>query len=345
MTPAVRLPVVDAVAPPERLAAFRILVGVFATLYVLTRVRVYLGLGGRPEGAFEGVGVLGPLSGPLPHGLVVAVVLATVATGVASTLGTCFRATAPIFAVGLLVLGTYRSSFGQLLHFENLFVLHAMVLAASPAADAWAVRPLSRARRSPDRTQASTSYGFPLALASMITVLTYVIAGIAKLHNGGVEWVVGDTLRNHVAYSAARLDLIGGAPAPLAAIVVDHAWVLGLLAAATVLIELGAPLALLGRRWRWTWSGLAWSMHVGILATMVIAFPYPLFGVAFAPLFRLEHLRHPLSHRPRWLRRVIARASSRATIGSGPPGPCARGAAPRRVGPIGHATPPRGRRL
>lgn len=299
--------IVDAIAPPERLAVFRILVGLFTTVYVLTRVPVYLGLGDRPEGAFDGVGVLGRLSGPLPHGLVVVVVLTTMVTGVAFTLGTWFRATAPVFAVGLLVLGTYRSSFGQLLHFEDLFVLHALVLAAAPAADALALRPRWRARRGPDLSQPSTAYGFPLALTSAITLLTYVIAGIAKLRHGGAEWVIGDALRNHVAYSAARLDLIGGTPAPLAAAVVDHEWILRPLAVATLLVEVGAPLALLGRRWRWAWSSLAWSMHVGILATMLIAFPYPLSGVAFAPLFRLEHLRHPWSRRPRWLRRVGAR--------------------------------------
>ena len=34
----------------------------------------------------------------------------------------------------------------------------------------------------------------------------------------------------------------------------------------------------------------AWLMHVGIFAFMLIGFPFPLFLVAFAPLYRIERL-------------------------------------------------------
>jgi hypothetical protein len=45
------------------------------------------------------------------------------------------------------------------------------------------------------------------------------------------------------------------------------------------------------------WSIAAFAFHVGVLAVMAIFFPYPLFGLAFAPLFAAERL--PLW---RWLR-------------------------------------------
>lgn len=295
MRPARRIPIVDAVAPPERLAAFRALVGIFVMTYVLIRLPVYLGLRNRPDGAFEGIGVLSVLTEAPSHTLVVSVLIVTLATGVAFTIGAWFRITAPVFALGLLFLGTVRSSFGQLLHFENLFVIHVMVLALSPAADAWAISPGRRgsARTAANGGEPSTRYGFPLAVASLVTVLTYVVAGIAKLRYGGLEWMFGDTLGNHVAYSASRQDLIGASAPPLAALAVSHAWIFPPLAVGSVLIELAAPLALLGRRSRWLWAGLAWTMHLGILTTMLVGFPYPLFGVAFAPLFPLEKLRHP----------------------------------------------------
>jgi hypothetical protein len=38
------------------------------------------------------------------------------------------------------------------------------------------------------------------------------------------------------------------------------------------------------------WATAAWLFHVGIVALMAIVFAYPLSGVAFAPLFRLERL-------------------------------------------------------
>ncbi len=66
------------------------------------------------------------------------------------------------------------------------------------------------------------------------------------------------------------------------------------------LIELGAPVALLGGRIRTAWVIAAWLMHAGILAFMLVGFPYPLFGVAFAPFFRIERLWWD---RPSWMRR------------------------------------------
>ena len=129
-----------------------------------------------------------------------------------------------------------------------------------------------------------------------------MVAGIAKLLYGGLDWVVGDTLRNHVAYAAARADLLGGTPSTLAgwAVRLDRMWPLA--AAGTIVVELAAPVALLGGRLRTTWVICTWLMHLAILAFMLIVFPLPLSLVAFAPLYRIERL---WTERPVWLRRPI----------------------------------------
>jgi hypothetical protein len=57
---------------------------------------------------------------------------------------------------------------------------------------------------------------------------------------------------------------------------------------ATLLVELGAPVALLTGRWRTCWVVAAWGFHVGVLALMAISFPYQLTGVAFASFLRME---------------------------------------------------------
>jgi hypothetical protein len=101
---------------------------------------------------------------------------------------------------------------------------------------------------------------------------------------------VGDSLRHHIAYSAARLELLGGTPSPLARPVVEQAWLLPPMAAASVAIELAAPVALLGRWPRTAWVASAWAMHAAIAALMLVTFPYPLFLVAFAPFFELERV-------------------------------------------------------
>jgi hypothetical protein len=36
-----------------------------------------------------------------------------------------------------------------------------------------------------------------------------------------------------------------------------------------------------------------WGFHAAVAATMFVLFPYPLAGVAFAPLYRLERWRRP----------------------------------------------------
>jgi hypothetical protein len=305
-----RLPIVDAVAPAERLAMLRILTGVFAVAYLLVRLPAFVQLGDRRSG-FDGVGLAMLLDRPVEGSVVDAVVVVTLLSGVGFVLGWRFRATGPLFAVGLLALGSYRGSWGQLLHFENLMVLYLLIVALAPAVDAWSID----ARRRRDRREVpgeSVRYGFPIALAGLVLVITYVIAGFAKLRYGGLDWMFGDTLRNHVAYAAARLNLLGGSPSPLAgwAVRLDGIW--PFVAAVTIVIELGAPVALLGGRIRTAWVAAAWLMHLGVLVFMLIGFAFPLFLVAFAPLYRVERLwtERPLPRRRSSVQRAERTASA-----------------------------------
>ena len=289
---AVRLRGGDGPAPAERLAGFRIVLGVFVTCYLVIRSPMFLELGNRATSRFEPVGVFQlfdrPLVGPVNN----AAVLVGIALSIGFTVGWRFRLVGPLFAAGLLVLASHRSSWGQLLHFEHLMVLHALVVGFSPAADSWSLdsRRHMRAGRNVDTDPTGDRYGFPLLIASVVMSITYVIAGVAKMRYGGIKWVTGDTLRNHIAYSATRLELLGGWASPAASMVIDAAWLLAPMAALSVLVELAAPVALLGGRWRNGWVVAAWLMHAGIYVLMLVGFPSPLFLVAFAPLFPLERL-------------------------------------------------------
>lgn len=283
--------VLDATAPPTRLAALRVVVGVFVLVYLVGRLPVFLALADRPSEDFDGVGVLAPLSSPPSGGVLTAVFIVALATGLAATIGWRYRPNAIGFAVAVLFLTTLRGSWGQLLHFENLMVLQLVVLAVSPAAEAWSLDAKRMApERRPEPDAFSIRYGWPIAVMGLITVVTYVITGVAKLRYGGLDWLSGETLRNHIAYSAARLDLIGGNPPVLAEIAVRWESLLTVAAFGTVLIELGAPVAMIGHRLRNVWVAAVWLMHVGIFLTMAVGFPSPLFGVAFAPFFALERV-------------------------------------------------------
>jgi hypothetical protein len=277
-------------APAVRLAMFRIMIGVFSAGYLVARLPTLLALGSEAPIGWDPVGVLWWLADPLPSWAIGCGVFATIALAVAYATGAAFRVVGPAFATALLFITTYRSSAGQLLWFDNLLVLHAIVIACSSAADAL------RLGRRDDSVGQSARYGWPLRVAAIVTVVTYALAGISKLRIGGTAWLDGESLRNHVAYSATRLRVLGGTPSPLAEPMMELGWLFTPLAVATLVIELGAPLALFVSRLRVPWVALVWCMHAAIAATMFVVFPYPLALIAFAPLFRLERLV-PAHHR------------------------------------------------
>jgi hypothetical protein len=273
-------------APAERLAVLRILTGLFAFVYLVVRLRAFLALADADRSAFDPVGVLWFLHTPLPGSAVRDLLLVTLLLALGYTLGLGFRFSGPAFAIALLILTTYRNSFGQLLWFEALIVLHVLIVGFAPSGDALSVG------RSAGTAVESQAYGAPVRLAAAVTVLTYVLSGIAKLRIGGLGWMSAGTLQNHIAYSAARLDVLGGTPSPWAPWLVGHRSLLAPLAVATVVLEVGAPAALFAGWVRTVWVGAIWLLHVGIAATLFVVFPYPLCGVAFAPFFRLERLAH-----------------------------------------------------
>jgi len=286
-------------APPERLATFRVLVTGFITAYLLVRLPVFLALGDNHPSRFEPVGVISLLNQPLPSTAVKLVAAATVVLGGAAFVGFRFSLSGPLFAVLVLAVFSYRSSWGQILWFEHLMALHGAVVGFSPAADALSLD----ARRSSPRAVAHVRYGWPVRLAAIITVTTYLIAGVAKVRIGGLDWVEGESLRNHIAFSAARTEVLGGFSSPLAKPLMNLPWVLTVPAAGSVLLELAAPLALAGGPLRRVWVVATWSMHALIAASMFVVFAYPLYGIAFAPLYRLEHLGPRIVATTRSLRR------------------------------------------
>ncbi len=271
-------------APAERLAALRIAVGGFATVWLIARLPELAAMARSPASQLAAVGVVRVLRAPLPPGAVIAIAVATIALLAAFTLGVAYRIAAPLAALGALWTLSYRSSWGMVFHTEDLLVLHLIALALAPAADAWA---LGAPRARGDR---GAGYGWAIRLLAALTCATYLLAGIAKLRLAGVDWLAGAQLGHQIAIDNLRKALLGGATAPLAAPLVAHPVALGILSIATLGIELGAPLALLGGRVARGWAAAAWLFHAGVILAMNVWFPYPLSGVAFLPLFAAERV-------------------------------------------------------
>lgn len=267
-----------AAAPARYLAVVRIGVGAYALAWLAVTVAELLALGDLDPSRFEPVGVVGALGiGPLDRWVLGVVWVATVVAAGTVVSGRWYRVAALVFALGLLFLTTYQNSWGKLLHTENVLVLHALILAVSPAGDALA---LGVRRRRPD----SFRYGWPLRVMALATVLAYVAAGVSKLRYGGVRWMTAENLQSWVAFDLVRKELFGDPYLTAVVDALDHAWPFAVAAVFTVTVELAAPVALLGRRGARAWVAAAWLLHVSVLVVMAVGFPYQLVGVAFLPV-------------------------------------------------------------
>ena len=286
----------DTPAPAARLACLRIAVGGFAFAYLVVRARSMLSVTAFSAAEFRPVGVVSLLAAPLPAVWVYAIDFLALASGLAFVLGAGFGLVGPVFAALLLWVTSYRSSWGMIFHTDNLLVLHVLVLGVSPAADALSWDARRRARAAAVTPSAAVSgppteharYGWAIRTMAILTAITYALAGVAKLKLSGGAWLGGGLLRSHIAYDNLRKVELGSGLSALGVWFVKHPVVFAPLAVMTMLVELGAPLALLHRRVALVWCVAAWSFHIGVALLMSITFLYPLSGVAYLPLFRLE---------------------------------------------------------
>ena len=269
-------------APAERLAALRIFIGGYAFLYLWIRFGELLAVSRLPVAQWKAVGVT-TWSGHLPPSVVIALVVATMVALGAFVLGAGYRYVAPVAALGLLFVTTYRNSWGMVFHTENLLVLHVAALSLAPAADAWSIdrwRGWVRAH--------TGGYGWAIKLLVALTAATYVLAGVAKLRIAGLDWIDGELLRNQIAIDNLRKALLGDSVAPLATQFLEHPAGFTIFSALTMVLELGAPVALVGGLPARMWALAIWGFHVGVVLLMNIWFLYPLVFVAFLPVVHCE---------------------------------------------------------
>lgn len=288
-----------AVMPPERLAALRVIVGGFAWIYLVVRGAHLTGYAQFPARNFAPVGAISWLEAPLPAAAVYATYSVALVAGIGFVTGAYFRLSGPLFAAGFLWVTTYRNSWGMIFHTDNLVALHLAALALAPAAEAWSYDARGREPPAPNGR-----FGWAVRASCCLTIASYVLAGVAKLRNAGWAWSDGDILRSHVAYDALRKIELGSFHSPVGAWLVAYEWPFQVLGLLTLVLELGAPLALLDRRLRTGWVLGVWGFHMGVIALMAITFAYPVTGAAFASFFAVERLwTHPRVQR--FVRKIL----------------------------------------
>jgi hypothetical protein len=300
-----------AAVPAQRVAGVRILVGLFAVWYLWGRYLSFLYLNRLPVSNWRPIGAVSlVVDQPLDPLVWQAIVIATIVAAIAFTLGILYRVTGPVFALLLLFTTTYRNSWSMVFHTENLLVMHTAALALAPAADVWSVDRWWRARRGAPMPEPDGKYAWAVRLAAVLTATTYVIAGLAKLRLTGFDWLDGHQLRNQIGFDNLRKALLGDKVAGLAVPLLEHPALFIALSLLTVAVEIGAPIALLGGRIAALWAVTAWGFHVGVIMLMGIVFPYPLYGIAYAPLFAVER---PMGWIGRQVGRLVARVRKRPT--------------------------------
>jgi hypothetical protein len=87
--------------------------------------------------------------------------------------------------------------------------------------------------------------------------------------------------------------LLGSQEAPLAYALRDQKLLFGLMGFGSLLLELGAPLALVDRRLSRLWALGTYGMHWGNYMIMGITFRYQMAGLIFASYFPVERLVGP----------------------------------------------------
>lgn len=268
-----------------QLGRVRQLVVAYCFVWSVARLPFWIDQARLPDRRHDPVGLLSLTGDRFALPAIAIIFAVTAGAGILAFLGRAWPSSGIVFALGFLALTTHGNSYGQILHTEQLPVLHLLVLAAGPAGCGY------RSRRDPG--PADVRFGWPLRVLSLVTVMTYMVAGVAKIRFGGEPWFRGETLRILLAEDNLRKDLLGDPSSPLAPLVLRLPWLFGPAVAGSLIIELGAPLALINRRLAILWCGAAWLFHATVLATMAVLFLYPLLGLAFVPLISGYGNREP----------------------------------------------------
>lgn len=278
--------------PAERLALLRILVGLFALWYNLDRYTMYIRVANTSSRLFDQAGIVKLLNQPLSAYQFEYLLIVTIILNIFFVLGVKHKISGPIFAFALLFLMCYRNSWSNIYHNYNSLVLTIMVLGITPAADrlsfdCW----MAKRKRWLDRGSIHWKYGWPIMLICLLTVLSYFLAGSAKiLGELKWEWVDGSAMRSQVAVDALRKDLLGKSGTTLFKTIYPYTWLFTILGITTIIAEIGAPLVLLNSKVAKVWAVITWGMHWGIYFLMDIHFPYHLCGFIFLPFFPIEKI-------------------------------------------------------
>jgi hypothetical protein len=199
--------------------------------------------------------------------------------GVLSALGITWKCALVLGAVGLFrrvslgvaaVLGAYAmgltGSFVKLNYDVGLPVILLFVFWIARSTDALSIDAVIARRRGRPVPAASAEYTWPLALGRVLIALAFFAAGAAKMRHSGFHWITTDNLR----WLFVAQQYTHHPPLDWAARIAEVPWLCRVIAAGTVGLEVGYPIALFATRLR-PWIVVAtMALQIGIQLFMGI---------------------------------------------------------------------------
>lgn len=275
---------------PERIAIVRIITGLFSLWYLTTRFSMMQRIAKSSTSKFEPVGIVSFLESPLSIELFNWILYVTLVLNVLYIIGLKYRFIGPAFGLAFLVVMCYRNSWGMVYHNYNILVLHIFVIGMVAAADKLSVDAWLKGKKVKNsHNENDWQYGWPIRLLSSITVGSYILAGLAKVMGELTwGWIDGSAMRSQVAVDALRKEMFGGAATPLFEFLYPYTILFTIMGIVSLVLELGAFIALTNKHIGIVWALVTCSMHWGILFIMGIDFPYHYSGIIFLSFFPLE---------------------------------------------------------
>lgn len=158
------------------------------------------------------------------------------------------------------VIGFFYNFSGAVYHHGHMIVMTVLILSLSRCGETLSLDRVLGKKEAPRRP--SWHYGWPLQLIKVWVVLVFVTSGYQKLAYGdGLNWALSDNLALRI-FSSPMIT-------PFGQMMLDYpSWVLRSLAFGALMIEVLAPLALLGKYW-WIAFSFSWYLlHLGVTATL-----------------------------------------------------------------------------
>lgn len=194
-------------------------------------------------------------------------------------LGLGYKYVAPLNVLAGFFIVNFSHSFGSQIHIYLPIVLASLPLAFSPAGAKYSLDSLILKNRM--ATPNEKAVKLTLFNMRLVFCVVYFSAGLSKILRGGLSWVTGDSLRNYLISAPLNYPEGYHIGKELAWNIALYDWPIlcRVLAGLTLILELSAPLALLGRGYSVVIITCLMIFQISIYLTVLVNF------ISYLPLY------------------------------------------------------------